>query len=252
MHPFSLPARAALLVAFSVLALRAAGPATSADSSAVCAGITEPVVDVALSLPVAGIMATANVKEGAFVQAGDVILQLDERLEAFEVERRRIVMENTKADWESTKTVFDQTSAISRDELLKKEADYKVAATEYNIALEERNRRRLVAPSGGVITELKLHPGEACTAFQPVAHLVDVRKCYFECNVDAALSGHLKNGEKVTLLIDDGGAAIKVEATLVFVSPVVDSASGLQRVKAVFDNADGRLRPGLAGKLVLH
>lgn len=195
-------------------------------------------------------MATARLKEGDFVQANEVILELDERLEALEVERRRIVMENSKADWESTKVVFDKTSAISRDVLLKKEADYKVATTEHHIAVEELNRRRLTAPAAGVITELKLHPGEACTAFQPVARLVDTRKCYFECNIDAGLSANLTVGQKVRLLIDNGGAPLDIEATIIFVSPVVDSASGLQRVRAIFDNVDGRVRPGLAGKLV--
>ena len=226
-------------------------PLADAAEARVCAGITEPFVDVALSLPVAGIMAVVHLKEGDFVQANEVILELDERLEVLEVERRRIVMDNSKADWESTKVVFDKTSAISRDVLLKKEADYKVATTEYNVAVEELNRRRLVAPAAGVITELKLHPGEACTAFQPVARLVDTRKCYFECNIEAGLSADLQVGKKVQLLIDNGGTVIKIEASIIFVSPVVDSASGLQRVKAIFDNLDGRVRPGLAGKLIL-
>jgi multidrug efflux pump subunit AcrA (membrane-fusion protein) len=81
---------------------------------------------------------------------------------------------------------------------------------------------------------------------------VDPRKCYFECNIEAGLSADLTAGKKVQLLIDNSGAPIKVEATLVFVSPVVDSASGLQRIKAIFDNADGQVRPGLAGKLILR
>jgi RND family efflux transporter MFP subunit len=226
-------------------------PAAAAEHGA-CAGITEPVFDVALSLPVAGIMTSRHFKEGDFVRANDVILELDERLEEFEVDRRRLVMENLKADWESTKSVFDKTSSISRDELLKKETDYKVAATEYQIAVEELRRRKLIAPAAGVITELNLHLGEACTAYQPVARLVDTRRCYFVSNIDAGLSAHLKVGQEVDLAIDDASAVIRIRATIVFVSPVVDSASGLQRVKAVFDNSDGRVRPGLAGKMDLN
>lgn len=251
MNPRILSRTTKLLATGLALSLLASGLWAGPVEAGRFAGITEPFVDVALSLPVAGIMAVAHLKEGDFVQANDVILELDERLEVLEVERRRIVMENSKADWESTKVVFEKTSAISRDVLLKKEADYKVASTEYNIALEELKRRKLLAPSAGVITELKLHPGEACTAFQPIARLVDTRKCYFECNIDAGLSLNLAVGKKVQLLIDSGGTAIAVEATIVFVSPVVDSASGLQRIRAVFDNGEGRVRPGLAGKLVL-
>jgi multidrug efflux pump subunit AcrA (membrane-fusion protein) len=33
---------------------------------------------------------------------------------------------------------------------------------------------------------------------------------------------------------------------------VVDAASGLARVKAIFDNPDGNIRPGLAATLVVE
>src|ERR1700735_280030 len=140
-------------------------------------------------------------------------------------------MENRKTDWESTKVVFDKTMSVSRDELLKKEADYQVALAEYQIAEEELKRRKLIAPGSGVITEIKLHVGESCSAYQPVAHLVDTRKCYFISDIDAKMSSGLKTGQTVSLEIEDSGSPIKVEAAIVFISPVVDSASGLQKVK---------------------
>jgi RND family efflux transporter MFP subunit len=233
----------------AVLALSGA-PAVAAPA-AFCTGITQPVVDVALSMPVAGIMVTRHCKEGDFVHRGDVILELDERLEELEVGRKRFVMDNAKADWESTKAVFDKTTSISHDELLKKETDFQVASAEYEEAAEALRRRKLFAPADGVITELNLHVGEACTAYQPIARLVDPRRCYFISNVDASLSAHLKVGQKVGLSIDGAGDPLQIEGTIVFVSPVVDSASGLQRVKVLFDNTDGRVRPGLSGRMQL-
>jgi RND family efflux transporter MFP subunit len=233
--------------AAAVLAL--AGMAAARAEGSGYPGITEPVVDVALSLPVAGIVTVRQHKEGDFVRAGDVILELDERLEELELDRRRLLMDNHRADWESTKSVFDKTSSISRDDLLKKETDYRVAVAEYQIAAEQLRRRKLIAPADGIITEINLQVGEACTAYQPAAHLVDTRRCYFITNVDGSQSAHLQVGQAVRLVIDEAGGPEEVRARLAFVSPVVDSASGLQRVKALFDNADGRIRPGLAGKM---
>src|ERR1700678_1551112 len=54
-------------------------------------GITEPAVDVALGLPGAGIVTVRQHKEGDFVRAGDVIFELDERLEELELDRRRFL-----------------------------------------------------------------------------------------------------------------------------------------------------------------
>jgi RND family efflux transporter MFP subunit len=212
-------------------------------------GITEPVFDVTLSLADPGIVTVEKFKEGDFVHTNDVILELDSRLEQLEVDRRRLVMENLKQDWESTKLVFDKTSSVSHDELLKKEADYKVALTEYEVACEQLNRRKLISPGDGYITDLGRRVGEACAAYQPIARIVDTRKCYFISNVDGKASSGLKLGEKVDLEIDGAKSPIKLQGTVVFISPVVDSASGLQKIKAIFDNQDGKVRPGLAGRM---
>jgi membrane fusion protein, multidrug efflux system len=215
-----------------------------------CEGITEPVFDVTLSMAVPGIMTVQRFKEGQFVQPNDVILELDSQLEELEVERRRLVMENRKSDAESTKLVFDKTASISRDELLKKEADYQVALAEYRIAVQELQRRKLFAPGAGVITEVNLHVGEACSPYTAVARLVDTRQCYFISHVEAKAASGLKTGQTVQLEIDDVKNPIKLGAKIVFVSPVVDSASGLQKIKAIFDNTDGKVRPGLTGKML--
>jgi RND family efflux transporter MFP subunit len=213
-----------------------------------CEGITEPVFDVTLSMAVPGIMTVQRFKEGQFVQTNDVILELDSQLEELEVERRRLVMENRKSDADSTKLVFDKTASISRDELLKKQADYEVALAEYKIAVQELQRRKLFAPGAGVITEVSLHVGEACSPYTPVVRLVDTRQCYFISHVEAKAASGLKTGETVQLEIDDK-SPIKLGAKIVFVSPVVDSASGLQKIKAIFDNTDGKVRPGVTGKM---
>ncbi len=231
------------------LAAACAMAATAMAESSCGTGITEAVFDVTLSMPVPGIILTQPVKEGALVHTNEVILALDNRLEELEVERRKLVMENRKADWESTRTVSEKSSSVSRDELLKREAEYKVALTEYETAQEQLRRRHLLSPGEGVVAEVKLHVGEACAAYEPVVRVVDARRCYFISNVEARISSGLKVKQPVRLELEDGSSSLRVEARIVFISPVVDPASGLQKVKALFENADGKVRPGLMGKM---
>jgi RND family efflux transporter MFP subunit len=214
-------------------------------------GITEPVFDVTLSFPVPGIITSLKFKEGDFVQTNDVILELDKRLEEIQVDRQTYIMENHKTDWETTRTVFEKSSSVSRDDLLKKEADYKVSLAEFDQAKEQLRRRQLLAPGAGVICDIKLHVGEACAAYEPVARVVDTRRCYFTSNIESGASVGLRVGQKIPIEIENSGAPIRIEAQIIFISPVVDSASGLQRIKAVFDNTDGKVRPGLAGRVLL-
>ena len=235
------------------LALAAAGlvPAQAAETLS-CIGITEPVFDVTLSFPVPGIITVQKFREGDFVPTNAVILELDNRLEELEVDRRKLVMENRKTDWEGTRTLFEKSKSISKEELEKRELEYRVAAADYETAAEQFRRRRLCAPGAGVIAEISLRVGEACAAYQPVARLVDTRQCYFVSNAEAKAAARLKSGQPVDLEIEDPKTPLKVRGKIIFLSPVVDSASGLQRVKAVFDNPDGKVRPGLAGKMIVE
>lgn len=212
-------------------------------------GVTEAFMDVTLSSTVQGIIHTRFFDEGAAVKDGQVILELDSALEELETQRRGAVMEHSRADFESTRSLFSRSKAVSKDELQKKEMEYKVAVAEYGIATENLKRRKVIAPFSGTIVDLFLKPGASCEPYQPLIRLVDTTRCYFIGHVQGNAGIKVQTGTKVKVTVQ--GAADPFEAVISFVAPVVDSASGLVKVKAVFENAEGRVRPGLAAELTL-
>jgi RND family efflux transporter MFP subunit len=212
-------------------------------------GITEPFRDVTLGLSDPGIIQRQYFQEGDPVKSGETIMELDTRLEELEVVRRKAVLEQDKAVMESTREVFQTTKSVSKQDLNKAEAEYAVATAEYNIATQQLANRRLVAPFAGSITEILLHPGAACAPYQPLVRLVDVSRCYFVGHIDGVAASQLQMDQPVKIEVAGGQT---ISAKICFVSPVVDAASGLARVKAVFDNPDGKIRPGLAAKLLVE
>jgi multidrug efflux pump subunit AcrA (membrane-fusion protein) len=68
-------------------------------------------------------------------------------------------------------------------------------------------------------------------------------------NIEARAGVGLKLQQPVQLEIDTGASPVLVQGKISYLSPVVDPASGLLKVKAIFENADGKVRPGLAGKM---
>lgn len=215
-------------------------------------GITEAINDVTLSAPAAGIIGNRPVKEGDFVKAGQTILELDKRLEDLEVNRRKVVLDLRRTELESSKKLFEKTISLSREEMDKKVTEFAVADAEYELAKEQLKRRLIVAPFDGTITALLMDVGEACQAQQGIARLVDTRRCYFICNVEAKSGHNLKAGQTVKLEIESGDQAAPFTGTVYFISPVVDPASGLMRVKIVFENPEAKIRPGVAGRMLLE
>jgi RND family efflux transporter MFP subunit len=231
-----------ILVLFASTALCAAGAAEMKSVN----GITEPFMDVELGASGAGIVHSQLFKEGDTVKKGEVIIELDKRLEELEVERRKAVMDQNKMTFESTRTLAQNTKSVSKEELAKKEAEYNVSVAEYGIAVEQLAHRQIVAPFPGAITEIQLHPGAACAPYQSIVRLVDTTRFYFVGQIEGKSSLSLRLDQPVKIEVE-GGAV--VAGKISFISPVVDPASGLARIKALFDNPDGKIRPGLAAKL---
>lgn len=223
---------------------------TAAAEPRVATGITEPINDVLLSAAVAGIVNKWAFKEGDFVEQDQVILELDKNLEELEVRRRELVVENRKADWEALKALLEKSSiSVKKDDYEKAETDYKIAEVERDAAVEALRRRSVAAPGPGYIVQIMRRVGEACEPFQALIRLVDTRRCYFVSNIEAQAAEHLRLHQKVRLEIPQASGTARFEGEVTFLSPVIDPASGLQRVKVLFDNSQGRIRPGVAGTM---
>ncbi|MBF0195234.1 MAG: efflux RND transporter periplasmic adaptor subunit, partial [Magnetococcales bacterium] len=227
-------------------------------------GITKAQKDVALSMPVTGRIKKIHYREGSRVKAGDIILSLENRLESLEVEHRHILLKDLselhgakerekklKDRLEATKRLYKQTRSVSGDELAKKELEYLAAVVdrkrlqiveeregvEYRIARENLERRILRAPFEGTITKLLFDEGESVGANQPVVQLVDTANSIFVTNIEERIGRQFHEGQTIILNIKVGDDKISREGTIMFISPIVDPASGLMEVYAIFENA---------------
>src|SRR5688500_17113127 len=89
---------AAVVLALTTFFLTPANMLLAADRPALspARGITEPLLDVLLSAAVPGIVHTQKFKEGDVVKQGDVLCELDRRLEELEKARRQLVVDLRK------------------------------------------------------------------------------------------------------------------------------------------------------------
>lgn len=241
--------RALTAIAAATCLAVAAQQSRAAEYSVRC--LTEPIGDVYLSTTVAGTISKINCAEGSFVEAGFVIIELDRRSEELEVERRHFFVENLKAELERSELLLTKTASIAAEEVDKKRAEFRIASAELELAREQLAKRQIVTPIAGVVTDLPLKVGEYCEPPKVLVRVVDSRRFYCVANIEPSEGRKLAVGDPLRLEVGSGGEVETLQGRLVFASPVVDPASGLMRIRAVFDNPDGRVRPGVAGQLYL-
>lgn len=240
--------------------------------------VTEPRRDAVLSFTVPGRITAIKYREGKAVKAGTALVQLDNTLEALEVERRQLVMVDTsqvsaaQSQSEmmtevlaSTRSLFESTGSVSREEMNKMELESKTSRAEfdrlqsmeqreeveYRLALANLERLTLRAPFDGTIVDIMLNEGEICEANQPMVKLVDNSQGFLICNVEEPVGRTLSAGKPLPVSIQAGLGRWNTTGKVVFVAPVVDAASGLMRLKIEFENTGGEVRQGVPGYVTI-
>jgi len=166
------------------------------------------------------------------------------------VARRRTLLDLAKSDLARTRKLAASTRSVSAEEVERATAQHAIAEAEHGVALAELRARQVFAPFTGQISNLfGLEPGEIARVQYPLVRLVDTHKVNFITHIEARDSGSIKTGDTVPLELDSDGTTVKITGRVAFVSPVIDSSSGLLRVRVAFDNPDGKVRPGAAGTM---
>jgi membrane fusion protein (multidrug efflux system) len=205
-----------------------------------------------MSTIVPGMVGTIHFGEGAFVEKGAVILELESRTEELDIERREVMVDTLKASFERSEMLLKNTSSISMEEVDEARSEYQLALIELELARDALSKKQTVAPFSGVLTDLIMDVGEYCEPPQPVLRLVDTRQFYCEANVNPVAAARLKVDDPVVFTSEGGAGANRIPGTIMFVSPVLDPASGLLRIKAIFPNPEGKIRPGEGGFLEIN
>ena len=240
-------------------------------------GVTQALREVRLSMTAAGRIEGLFVREGDRVRKGDLLIHLDRASEELEVQRRRLMLEDvarleelrlreqTLTQQVGLARELFQSGGLSRKQLEDEElamrsvmaerqmleAAKRREQVELGLSQEAYERRHLRAPFNGVVTKVGYRVGESVAPHEPVVVLVDVSRVRFMSAVAPAAAARLKNGQIVSIQLGLGAMTTERRARVVFVAPTADPSSGLIEVIAEFDNANGSVRPGVTGHLIL-
>jgi membrane fusion protein, multidrug efflux system len=225
---------------------------------------------------ISGIVKARTFEEGALVQAGRVLYQIDPAMYRTTLAGAKADLESAKATLESAKAKDERFSALAKIEgVSKQEADDARAAHQQaeaavlqktaalQLAQINLDYTQVKAPITGHIGKSSVTAGALVTAdqAQPLATIraldpifVDLTESTEErLKLRAQLgSGGLEAGStKVKLVLPDG-ATYAHEGTLQFAEVSVDEATGTVTLRAQFPNPDGVLLPGMYVRAVLE
>lgn len=219
-----------------------------------------------------GIIKKRVFREGSEVKAGDLLYQIDPATYQAEYDQAKASLARARAVEESARLKAErygtlvQTKAVSELDQVENEATWKqavadVAAAEamLNSARINLEYTRITAPISGRIGRSMITEGALVTAQQSMALAViqqldplyvDVTQSSMDLlRLKKDLSeGSLADGGKmksdVTILLEDG-SEYQQKASLEFSDVTVDESTGSVTLRAIVDNPDADLLPGM-------
>ena len=240
-------------------------------------GRLEAVQRVDLRPRVAGAVQTVNFREGSLVQAGDLLFSLDPAPFAAEVDRAQAQVAAAQARVAYSQSELERATrlweerAIAQRELderqnAQREADANLRAAQAALQSARLNLgyAQVRAPISGRIGRIEVTAGNlvAAGAGAPVlTTLVSVNPIYASFEADEQLIAQALQGlgsgqsarariERIPVQMGTAeGGSTPYSGHLQLVDNQVDVRSGTVRVRAVFDNPDGRLMPGQFARL---
>ncbi|HZZ91901.1 MAG TPA: efflux RND transporter periplasmic adaptor subunit [Usitatibacter sp.] len=233
-------------------------------------GRLEAVDRVEVRPRVAGAIQSVHFTEGALVRSGDLLLTIDPAPFAAEVDRAQAQvaaaqarLDNATTEQARAQRLWDER-AIAQRELDERvnarrqaDADVRAAQAALQIARLNLGYTQVRAPVSGRVGKLEVTVGNlvAAGASAPVlTTLVSVSPIYASFDADEGVvaralrevpsTGSRPAIERIPVDIGTDDAAATLHGRLQLIDNQVNTHSGTVRVRAVFDNRDGRLMAG--------
>jgi multidrug efflux system membrane fusion protein len=223
----------------------AVAPAVRADFPMALSGIgsLEATRQVLVPAEVDGRVTQILFTVGERVQAGQLLVQMNDAPEQGELARLQAQARNARTLLERTRRLLPQQAA-TREQLDQAQADYDQAAADIKRVQALIEQKRVKAPFDGVLGVRRVNLGQFAKAGDALVSLTDASTLYANITLPEQALGALRAGQPVTVTVD-AHAGREFTGTVSTVEPQVDPGSRTVRVQATLPNADGALAAGM-------
>ena len=234
-------------------------------------GVAKPQEAATLRFLIPGTIAKRHVNEGQNVKRNDLLVSLDDRMA---LARLRIAetAANRSGDLEHAATQLkfgekqlvrvealfarnavseleleEQRSIVARARAVHKSQREALALAECQFALAEEQHRSmtLFAPFDGVVTQIHQNVGASIEPSVAIISIANLRTLQVEMHTPVTLFGKIRPGDRLSLAADKPVSST-IEATVLTVSPIINSASETFRAVLEIDNRDKQLPAGFS------
>jgi multidrug efflux system membrane fusion protein len=227
------------------------------------AGRIEASQSVKIRARVSGYLEKMHFKEGSLVKTGDLLFQIDDRLQRAELDKAQAEVKKAEAGLKLAQSDHDRVVKLGKMDVAREEADRylavldqakaTVAAAQAALAEAKLNLgfTRIASPIDGRIGRTSVDVGNLVREADGLAAVYALDPVYAVIDLDErtllSLRRFLRDRDDRTVSVAvalTGDEGFPRQAKLDLIDPVVDPKTGTIRARAVLPNPTDEMRPG--------
>lgn len=207
-------------------------------------GIFEAHQELTIMSETGGAVVKIHKKKGDYVRAGDLILQIDDRLIQSELTIAQLNLEQSKKDLQRFTNLME-TDAITKKQYEDTDRGFKIAEAQLQAIQKRAEDTQIKAPISGYINEDFYEQGTLVSPGMPLAELINKNPLKLNLQVSEREVATVKLGQKVPVQIN-ALPNLTQEGTVKFIS---DKADGAFKYEVILEikNPSPEIKPGMFG-----
>ncbi|PHM36745.1 RND efflux membrane fusion protein precursor [Xenorhabdus mauleonii] len=205
-------------------------------------GELEAAKQVHVASETGGIIKRIAFESGQHVEAGQLLVQLNDAVEQAELNRLQAQWKNADRLYHRTNKLF-ASKVISAAQLDNVQAERDMAQASIRQVQAQIAQKTIRAPFSGTIGIRQIHDGQYLRAGDPIVSLVDAKHLKLNFSLDEQESPELHIGQDVNVSVDAYPKQI-FTAKISAIDPLVGK-SRMVSVQALLNNSDNQLKAGM-------
>jgi membrane fusion protein (multidrug efflux system) len=182
-------------------------------------------------------------KDGASVQAGDVLVELEHAEESAALEETRVNLDEVTKRFDRVKSLSEK-QMVAQEELDIAQTDLEAARARFLAAQARLNDRIIRAPFAGVLGIRRVSPGALVTPGEVITTLDDLSVVKLDFTVPEAMLSDLATGQAIEARSPAWPDDI-FRGSVSSIDSRVDPTTRAVEIQGVIPNPNGKLRAGM-------
>ncbi|WP_419211455.1 efflux RND transporter periplasmic adaptor subunit [Maribacter sp. X9] len=211
-------------------------------------GTLEANEQIEIRSEVSGIVESINFKEGSTVARGQVLFKVNDIELQAQLSKVRTAKKLASENERRAKLLLEK-QAISQEEYEIASADFQSASAESELIQAQLEKTVVRAPFSGTIGLRSISKGTYVTPLTTIAKLVNTNQLKITFSIPEKYTSQVSIGSSLTFTTSDSKK--EHEAKIYAIEPEVEIATRTLKMRAIAENADGKLYPGTYANVIL-